>query len=159
MHLPTSQQESLFLPLEFLFAVMNPGLFSLRNTSACSWPSAFWMSIIMKASVQWFVDYLILMDLYLEYDMLVPLRSNWQMRISCLCFMQNSDQVLTLYLVGRGGKGGIYYFCKNIWKHLSGFLLMSYNKLIFKVKNLFIHQFYIFACNQLDWDKIYYHSG
>lgn len=77
MHLPTSQQESLFLPLEFLFAVMNLGLFSLKNISACSYPSAFWMIIIMKASVQWFVDYLILMDLYIEYNMLAPLKSNW----------------------------------------------------------------------------------
>ena len=72
------------------------------------------------------------------------------MRISCLCFMKNSDQVLTLYLVGSGGQGRDLLCLQKYLKTSVRFYVNQYSKLIFKVKNLFIHQFYIFACNQLD---------
>lgn len=38
------------------------------------------------------------------------------MRISCLCFMKNSDQVLTLNLVGRGGQGRDLVFLQKYLK-------------------------------------------
>ena len=53
------------------------------------------------------------------------------MRISCLCFMKNSDQVLTLYLVGRGGQGRDLLCLQKYLKTSVRFYVNQYSKLIF----------------------------
>ena len=107
----------------------------MQSYVTCSCPSAFWMSIIMTVEskcpvVCWFLNF---NGHLLRYNVLEALRINWINENFMLGFMLNSVQVHTLYFVGRGNKGGIYFFCKSIWKHLSDFIFISYNKLIFQV--------------------------